>query len=88
MIGAGDEWRGQVDEHLEAADIILLLISSGFISSDYCHDVEMKRAMERHEQGSAQVIAVILRPCIWGGSQFSNLQALPTDAKRVDGVPL
>ena len=38
-IGAGDEWKGQIDDHLNSANIILLLISPDFLSSDYCYDI-------------------------------------------------
>ena len=82
-IGAGKEWEGEIDEHLNTAHIILLLISSDFIGSDYCHDVEMKRALERHEAGEACVIPVILRPVYWQESPFGKLQALPTGVKPV-----
>lgn len=82
-IGPGEEIGGQIDQHLESADIILLLVSSDFIDSDYCYDVEMTRAMERHEQGQARVIPVILRPCAWHGAPFGRLKAIPTDGKPV-----
>lgn len=80
---AGDEWKGKIDENLNKADIILLLISSDFIASDYCWDVEMRRAMERHETNKAKVIPVILRDVNWSGAPFCKLQALPKDAKAV-----
>jgi hypothetical protein len=34
-IGAGTEWKGQIDEHLESSHLILLLISADFLASDY-----------------------------------------------------
>ena len=82
-IGAGREWEGQIDEHLNTAHVILLLISSDFIASDYCYDVEMTRAMERHETGEARVIPIILRPVDWKQSPFGKLQALPKDGEPV-----
>ena len=45
-IGAGKEWQKEIDKYLESSEIILLLISHDFLSSDYCYGVEMKRAME------------------------------------------
>jgi hypothetical protein len=82
-IGVGTEWKGDIDEHLKTADIILLLISSDFLSSNYCYDIELELAMRRHESGEARVIPVFLRPCDWSGSQFGRLQGAPTDAKPV-----
>src|SRR5512138_3032818 len=64
-ISAGAEWRKQVDEHLETADIILLLLSADFLASDYCYEFEMRRALERHLAGEARVIPIILRACDW-----------------------
>jgi TIR domain len=78
MIEPGSEWQGVLDSYLENADIILLLISPDFLASDYCYDIEMKRAIERHESGDAIVIPVILRPCLWQDSPFGKLQCIPS----------
>ncbi|MGH9845135.1 MAG: TIR domain-containing protein, partial [Blastocatellia bacterium] len=82
-IKAGEEWGRKIEEHLNAADIILLLISSDSISSYYCHDIEMNRALERHAAGDACVIPVILRAVDWRGMPFSKLQALPAHGEPV-----
>ncbi len=76
-ITAGSEWAGEIDTHLNSAQIILLLISADFLASDYCYDIELKRAMECHEVGKAQVIPIILKPVDWYGAPFGKLQALP-----------
>jgi internalin A len=81
---AGEEWKDQIDVNLERADIILLLISADFIASDYCYDIEMTRALERHENGEARVIPVIVRDVNWGKAPFGKLQALPKDGKAVE----
>lgn len=87
MIRAGDEFDGEIDQHIEEAKIILLLVSSDFIASDYCCDVELKRAMERHKEGSARVIPVILRECDWKSAPFGKLLAVPTDGRAVQEWP-
>src|ERR1043165_1647809 len=81
QITAGREWAGQIDERLNRAQIILLLISADFLASDYCYDIEMKRALERHTNGEARVIPVILRPCPWKSAPFGKLEVLPTDTR-------
>jgi hypothetical protein len=82
-IKAGTEWRGQIDENLDAAHLILLLISPDFMDSNYCYDVEAKRALQRHERRDARVIPVILRPVMWLNTPFSKLQALPREGRPV-----
>src|SRR5712692_995809 len=78
-ISAGSDWEQQIKERLNTAHIILLLVSPDFMSSDYCYSIEMQRAIERHEQGEAHVIPIILRPVYWQ-DVLGKLQALPTDA--------
>src|ERR1700746_906215 len=82
-IPAGDVWSKEIGSQLESAQIILLLISPDFLASKYCYDIEMKRAIERHELGQARVIPIFLRPCDWSGPPFSKLQALPSNAEPV-----
>jgi len=86
-IVAGDDFAGRIGEELERADIILLLVSPDFLASDYCYDIEMNRAIERHEAGDARIIPVILRPCDWHGAPFGKLNAAPKDGKPVSTWP-
>jgi CheY-like chemotaxis protein len=82
-IAASEDWRAAIDEHLERANLILLLVSPDFLASDYCYDVEMRRAMERHRHHEAAVVPVIARPVDLEGAPFAEVQALPKDAKPV-----
>ena len=75
--------EGQIDAALERADLILLLVSANFIDSDYCYDVEVTRALERHDTGTARVIPIIVRACKWQRAPFGQLQALPQDGRAV-----
>ena len=82
-IEAGDDWKRRIDDNLERADIILLLVSSDFIASDYCYEIEMKRALERQEKGEAVVIPVIVRDVNLKDAPFAGLQSLPKDRLAV-----
>ena len=86
MIPPGDEWEPQVTEKLNSAEIILLLVSSSFIDSDYCYGVELRRALKRHEDHEARVIPVILRPCLWHIAPFGKSQALPDGGNGVKPI--
>ncbi|QHG17654.1 TIR domain-containing protein [Nostoc sp. ATCC 53789] len=79
-ITAAQDWTVQSDQNLERAQIILLLVSSSYLASDYCHN-EMLRALERHADGEARVIPLILRPVDWMITPFSKLQVLPRNAQ-------
>ena len=81
-IPPGMDQRNAIDNFLNTADIILLLVSPDFMASDDC-SVEMKRAMERHTDGDARVIPILLRPAEYKDAPFGKLQSLPTNAKAI-----
>ena len=83
QIPAGDDWSQNIDENLESAEVILLLVSSDFVASDYCYEIEMKRALERHKRGEVRVIPIFLRPFDWKGTPLGQLQGLPGNGEPV-----
>jgi len=82
-IEVGNEWKQEIDENLELADIVLLLVSADFMASDYCYETEMTKALERHEQSQARVIPIIVRDVNWAPAPFAKLQALPANGLAV-----
>ena len=79
----GQNWANEISSNLEDADIILFLISSSFLASDYCVNIEAKRAIELHKEGKAKLIPIIVRSCDWMDFDFGKFQALPKDAKPI-----
>jgi hypothetical protein len=82
-VGAGNDFAKEIDEHINTDNIILLLVSADFLASEYCYDIEMTRAMERHALGEAIVIPVILRACDWKHAPFGKLKGVPEDGKPI-----
>lgn len=79
----GTEWDEEIKARLNAADIILLLLSSDFLATDYCTQVEIPEALRRHEAGEATVMPVILRHCGWRFTDLAAIQAYPEKAKPI-----
>ena len=82
-LAAGEVWDETIKKELGTADIIILLVSSDLIATDYIWNVEMKKALERHERGEVTVIPVIIRPCDWEDAPFAHLNALPEKGKPI-----
>ncbi len=82
-IEPGDVWEDSIKRHLHGADIVLLLVSADSIASDYFYDKEVADALERHRAGTARVVPLILRPCVWRTTPLGELQALPQNGKPV-----
>jgi internalin A len=82
-IQPGEDWDKSIKRELEEADVVLLLVSTTALASDYIHTVEMKRALARVAAGETVMIPVILEDCHWKLPELSKLQALPAGARPV-----
>ena len=82
QILAGGNIDAEVDEALEYCDVFLMLVSPDFLASNYCVNIEMKRALERHDYDGAPVIPIIVEPCDWTSS-LGKFKALPRDGKPI-----
>lgn len=80
---AGTKFDDDIKSHLNQDDIIILLISSDFIASDYCYNIEMQRAIERANNNECKVIPIIVRPCLWTETPIKDILALPKDGKPI-----
>lgn len=82
-IGEDAHWKQVINKHSNTSQIILLLISPDFMATDYPYGAEMSQILERHEQGKALVIPIILRAVYWQRASFAKLQVLPTHGDYV-----
>lgn len=84
QIRAGEEWRHAIKSELNAAEIILLLVSPDFMASKFIWDEELTPALKRQQLRDCVVAPIILRSTpFWQESAFGHLQALPTGGKHV-----
>jgi len=82
-ISPGQDWAREIDQNLEHANIVLMLVSADFLASQYCYGIEMKRALERAAAGAARVVPILVRKCDLEGVPFGVAQWLPTNSKPV-----
>jgi hypothetical protein len=87
LLDAGEDYQAKIDDHLNQAAVILLLISPAFLASDYCYGVEMERALERHQANQARVVPILLKPVDWQGAPFAHLTALPFNKTPITSWP-
>lgn len=78
---AGDTLPLKIDEHLQEADIVLLLISQDFLASKACVS-EMKYSLKNLPQ--KRIVPIILKTCTWQDTDCANLLALPEDGTPID----
>jgi nucleotide-binding universal stress UspA family protein len=78
----GQEWDEQIRVELDRADIVLLLVSASFLSSNYSYEREVSFALNR-QWASVAVVPIILSPVDWKLAPFAKFQALPEDARPI-----
>lgn len=75
---AGDDWHGEIQAALNAAQVVVLLVSPEFKASRYIRDHELAPALAREARGECLVVPVIVRDTpLWDRSNFAHLQVLP-----------
>lgn len=83
QIAPGEDWKLAIDRQIDAADIILLLVTSEFLASESCSTVEMTKAMSRWEEKRAMVVPIIACDCLWEETPLARLQVILIDDKPV-----
>jgi len=81
---AGSRLNEIIQEELNTSDIIIFMLSSDFLDSYYCYDIEMKKAIEREKRGECKIIPVIVRACMWDETPLKNFLAFPKDGKSIE----
>jgi uridine kinase len=82
-IETGEEFQKDIDNNLEKADVICLMISDNFLSSKACL-IEKEASLSLRNTKGIRVIPVILSHCLWTEhKELSELLATPTDGKAV-----
>ncbi len=64
-IGAGEEWRQEIEDAIDAASVAILLVSADFLTSKFILGEEVPRIMKRREKEGMRIFPVIIRPCAW-----------------------
>jgi hypothetical protein len=68
---------------VKAAELILVMVSADYLSSDYLVNRILPIILEQQIAGRAVVIPIIVRPTAWAETPLGKLQALPRDARAI-----
>jgi hypothetical protein len=88
QISPGEEWDDAIRQNLEEAQIIVFLVSSDYLASDYVNRIEVPVAMRRAEAGLCAIVPVLLRPCMFDWMPYARFEFLPKrpDNQRLEAV--
>lgn len=69
----GANWDDKIKKNLADAEVIILLVSTDFLNSEHIIGVELKASLDRHREGTALVIPVILDGCLWEETELKGI---------------
>jgi formylglycine-generating enzyme len=74
----GEEWEKRIEAELEAANLVLMLVSADALNSEFIQKKELKTALEKKKSGTARIIPILVRDCLWElEDDLAALQMLP-----------
>ncbi len=79
----GDKWDEKIKNKLITSDIVIFLISSDFLASEYINEVEINETILRHKNNEVLIAPIFLRPCDFESSLLSDFQGVPRDAEFI-----
>ena len=81
-IEPGAKLGTEIARELRRAHIFVALFSPSYLDSNYCWNIEYRRAMGRRARKLMRVVAVVVKPCGWKQTAAAGFKLLPKD-----GVP-
>ena len=81
QLRAGELWHEVIEANMQDASIALVLVSQGFLDSDYCRNVEIRNFLAN----KAYLFPIILSPCDWEQHDWlKSRQFLPGGQETIE----
>ena len=86
----GQNWSDEIENNLETADLILLLISDDFFASDHICNNELPIVKERHSNKDCNIMPILIRPTShWDKKNWLySIQAIPSKNGELTPISL
>ena len=86
-INAGEKWKSYIDQNFFEAEIIILLVSPDFLTSEFdLKGEKFSQLIERQKEHKTSVIPIIVRNCIWQQTPIAEFQVIPRDGKPLSNA--
>jgi tetratricopeptide (TPR) repeat protein len=85
-IGAGGDWKQEIDEAMAQAKVAILLVSANSLTSDFILDEEVPTLLKRREAEGLTVFPVIAKACAWETVEWlARMNVRPKNGRPVWG---
>ncbi len=80
-IEAGGRWAPDIEQALKSARVVVLLVSSSFLDSEFVHEHELGPVLTAARTGQKTILWVLLSDCLYDLTDIRHYQAAH-DIKR------
>jgi TIR domain len=77
-IKSGQKWREEIEEALARAKVAMLLVSPGFLASEFIYNVELRKIHDFVKSEEVKLLWSLVRDCLYDKDWFSAYQAVPS----------
>jgi hypothetical protein len=76
QIQAGSKWFSEIKAALARTSVAVMLVSPGFLASDFIHEHELGPFLKEAEAGGVRILWVLIRDCAYQETLLKDYQAL------------
>lgn len=89
QIELGGDWQVEIEQAIAQAKVVILLISSDFLTSEFATQQEIPKFLQRRTQEGLRIVPVIVKPCAWNTVPWlAKLKGAVKDNKPLSQYPL
>ncbi|MCU0290362.1 MAG: toll/interleukin-1 receptor domain-containing protein, partial [Acidobacteria bacterium] len=82
QIQTGTDWLPEIKTAIEQADIAVLMVSAGFLTSTFIRGTEIPAILQRRKEEGLTVLPLFVKPCPWKQvAWLKGIQGFPLDGK-------
>lgn len=79
----GSKWFTQIQTALNAAKVAVMMVSPGFLASNFIHKHELGPLLKKAERGGVRILWVLVRDCAYDKTALKNYQAMISPRKAI-----
>ena len=87
LLEPGIDWDQEIKNKLNAAHIVLMLVSANFLTTNYIWNIEVQDTLLKQQKGDVTALPIILSPCAWTQTPLAKFQALPRKGRPITDFP-
>ncbi len=72
----GEKWFEEIKRALQSSKVVVMLLTSDFLASDFINDFELAPVLKEAEAGGVRILWVLVRACSYQHTALKNYQAL------------